>query len=190
MLAPVSPRSVRVRAAQTATAEQLTRQLAGVVDANSNLQQQLLQFQLQHMADQRRIEQLEQLLSKAPPEPRPPGPPILEGDVLTIALTSDAKKCVLKWQGTMIHAGERGAYVDSGALTRPDWLALACLFPTQCPSVCGLVLLTVGNAYTKTVAEEARAKERARKETARNERKPKRARTEKAADCTQVRALR
>jgi TolA-binding protein len=62
MLAPVSPRSVRVRAAQTATAEQLTRQLAGVVDANSNLQQQLLQFQLQHMADQRRIEQLEQPL--------------------------------------------------------------------------------------------------------------------------------
>ena len=94
MLAPVSPRSVRVRAAQTATAEQLTRQLAGVVDANSNLQQQLLQFQLQHMADQRRIEQLEQLLSKAPPEPRPPGPPIREGDVRSIALTSDAKKCV------------------------------------------------------------------------------------------------
>ena len=44
MLAPLSP-SLRVRA-QSAPAEQLTRQLAVVVTANNQLEQQLLQLEV------------------------------------------------------------------------------------------------------------------------------------------------
>ena len=111
MLAPLSPSSLRVRA-QSAPAEQLTRQLAVVVTANNQLEQQLLQLEVQRSADQRRIQWLERLLEKAPPEPRPPGPPILEKNVRENV--TDHR--TLKWDGAKIHDGERGAYVDSGAL--------------------------------------------------------------------------
>ena len=114
MLAPLSP-SLRVRA-QSAPAEQLTRQLAVVVTANNQLEQQLLQLEVQRSADQRRIQWLERLLEKAPPEPRPPGAPILEKNVRENFTTWDDHHLTLKWDGAKIHDGERGAYVDSGAL--------------------------------------------------------------------------
>jgi hypothetical protein len=117
MLAPLSPSSLRVRA-QSAPAEQLTRQLAVVVTANNQLEQQLLQLEVQRSADQRRIQWLERLLEKAPPEPRPPGPPILEKNVREnfTACGDDDHHRTLKWDGAKLHDGERGAYVDSGAL--------------------------------------------------------------------------
>ena len=117
MLAPLSPSSVRVRA-QSATAEQLTRQLAVVVSANNQLEQQLLQLEVQRSADRQRIQWLERLLEKAPPAPRPPGPPILEKNVRENyhAVGDDDRHRTLKWDGAKIHDGERGAYVDSGAL--------------------------------------------------------------------------
>ena len=121
MLAPLSPSLVRVRA-QSATAEQLTRQLAVVVTANNQLEQQLLQLEVQRSADQQRIQRLEQLLEKAPPAPRPPGPPILEKNVRENFTTWDDHHRTLKWDGAKIHDGERGAYVDSGALA-------ACFLP-------------------------------------------------------------
>ena len=116
MLAPLSP-SLRVRA-QSAPAEQLTRQLAVVVTANNQLEQQLLQLEVQRSADQRRIQWLERLLEKAPPEPRPPGAPILEKNVREnfTACGDDDHHRTLKWDGAKLHDGERGAYVDSGAL--------------------------------------------------------------------------
>ena len=133
MLAPLSPSSVRVRA-QSATAEQLTRQLAVVVTANNQLEQQLLQLETQQRADQQRIQWLERLLEKAPPAPRPPGPPILEQNVRETSWEASRgtsreasweyveRYRTLKWDGAKIHDGERGAYVDSGALA-------ACFLP-------------------------------------------------------------
>ena len=47
---------------QSATAEQLTRQLAVVVSANNQLEQQLLQLEVQRSADRQRIQWLERLL--------------------------------------------------------------------------------------------------------------------------------